>query len=102
MLIQIILTSLWIWGFYYATRVQYSLIELKFTQKEILWFVKWYGDKYLPEWIRKPLYDCPMCMASAHSLVLSLYFGIDLTILIFIPCVCGLNYIINRMFPYSE
>ena len=102
MIYQILLTSLWIWGFYYATRVQYSLIELKFTQKEILWPIKWYGDMYLPEWLRKPLYDCPMCMASAHSLLLSLFFGIDYTIILIVTMTCGLNYIISRVFPYSE
>lgn len=35
--------------------------------KNILWFVKYCGDRYLAEWILKPLYNCPRCMASIHS-----------------------------------
>lgn len=29
------------------------------------WVDKLFGN--LPEWIKKPLYDCPTCMASVHS-----------------------------------
>lgn len=102
MISQIIITGLFIWGIYYATRVKWSDIEQKFTQKEIFWFVKWYGDKWLSEWITKPLYDCPMCMASVHSVALAaLFFGFTWNLLLIIPAVCGFNYVLNRVM-YSE
>ena len=102
MIIQILITSLICFGIYNATRVKFSLIENKYTQKEILWFIKYYADQYLTEWLRKPLYDCPCCMASFWSIVTSLYFGFSIELLIIIPAVSGLNYICSRMFPYSE
>lgn len=32
------------------------------------WRLKYYGDKWLPGWICKPLYNCCTCMASLHSI----------------------------------
>ena len=91
---QILITSLWIWGFYAATR-----------EGEILGFIKYYGDKYIKnEWIIKPTYGCPICMASVHSIGLSFYyFGWNWhTIIILITGTAGLNYVINRMLPKEE
>ena len=34
----------------------------------ILWFMAYYGDKLLPYWITKPLYNCPVCMSSIWGL----------------------------------
>jgi len=104
MIAQILITALICWGIYNATRVTYSLIEQKHTKKEVLWFVKWYGDQWLPYWATNPLYNCPACMGSVWSIITSWYFGIDqLTDLIpIILAVSGLNYIIGRLFPYSE
>ena len=34
----------------------------------ILWWVRYYGDKILSPFWRKPVYDCPTCMASLHSI----------------------------------
>lgn len=101
---QIILNSFLCYGVYYATRYEYSLIEKKVTRNEILGFVKKYGDRFLPEFIRKPLYDCPMCMASVWSIVSACYFGLDYFTDIFpiILMTCGLNFIFHRLFPYSE
>jgi hypothetical protein len=101
--LQFITTGFVCYGMYYATRVKYSVIENRFTQKEIFWFVKWYGDQYLTEWLRKPLYDCPICMASFWTITTSLlFFGLDFTALLVIPAAAGMNYVLSRLFPYSE
>jgi len=104
MITIIIITALICWGFYNATRVVWSPIEQKYTKKEVLWFIKWHGDQLLPYWITKPLYNCPACMGSFWSIVTCAYFGLDVLtdILFIIPAVSGLNYIIGRLFPYSE
>jgi hypothetical protein len=104
MILQILLNSFIIWGVFYATRYEYSEIERKVTRNEILGFVKKYGDVILPLWLRKPLYDCPMCMASFWSIMSAFYFGLDKysDIVPIIFGTCGLNYIFNRLFPYSE
>ncbi len=36
--------------------------------KMALWWLRYYGDKYLPWYITKPLYDCPLCMGGLHSI----------------------------------
>ncbi len=60
-------------GFHLAVQFQYFEPKAEIESdvidgtKNILWFIKWNGDKYLPIWLRKPLYDCPRCMASLHS-----------------------------------
>ena len=104
MIHHIILNSFLCYGIHYATRYEYSLIERKVTRNEILGFIKKYGDLFLPEFIRKPLYDCPMCMASIWSIV-SAFFIWHTNLDQLIPTIfwtCGLNYIVNRLFPYSE
>ena len=34
----------------------------------ILWWVRYYGLA-LPMWIQKPLFRCPVCMASIHGII---------------------------------
>ncbi len=55
----------------------------------------WFGDVLddrIPEWLSKPLYDCPPCMASIHGTWVWLITGGELTGLpIFIISLCGLN-----------
>jgi hypothetical protein len=131
MILQILLNSFIIWGVFYATRYNYvspETLEARkkviafckehfhgqnlplwatkdlYPRNEILGFVKKYGDIFLPVWIRKPLYDCPMCMASFWSIMAAVYFGLDKysDIAPIIFGTCGLNYIFNRLFPYSE
>lgn len=101
---QIILNSFLCYGVYYATRYEYSLIEKKVTRNEFLGFVKKYGDRFLPEFIRKPLYDCPMCMASVWSIV-SAFFIWHTGFENLIPAIvwtCGLNFIIHKLSPYND
>lgn len=98
---QIILNSFICYGVFHATRYEWSLIENKVTRNEILGFVKKYGDQYLPLWIRKPLYDCPMCMGSFWSIVSAFYFGLEVMtdIVPVIFATCGLNYIFYKLMP---
>lgn len=69
----IFITSLFCFGFNYVTSYipEFDYIsgqnpkEVTPTkEKELLWFIRFYGNKYLPIYIQKPLYSCPMCMAS--------------------------------------
>lgn len=91
MITQILITSLVCFGIFKATR-----------EFMVLHFIKQYGDIHFPKWMRYPLYECTACMGSFWSLVTCLKFGISVDILLIIPAVSGLNYIIFRMFPYSE
>lgn len=104
LLTQIILNSFICYGVYFATRYEYSLIEQAVTRNEILGFIKKYGDLFLPKWIRKPLYDCPMCMASFWSIMSAFYFGLEVMtdIVPVIFATCGLNYIIQKLSPYND
>lgn len=57
---------------------------------------------YWPEWITKPLFDCPICMASIHGTlwfagILPYFFSVQMHIkfwILFMFCLCGLNTII--------
>lgn len=101
MINHILLTSLICFGVFHATRYEWSVIEGKAIRYEVLGFIKKYGDQWLPLWIRKPLYDCPMCMASFWSVVTSAYFGLEVIadIVPVILAVSGLNYIIFMILP---
>lgn len=101
---QIILNSFLCYGVFYATRYEWSVLEDKATRNEILGFIKKYGDQFLPVWIRKPLYDCPMCMASFWSII-SAWFIWYTKFDQLIPTIvwtCGLNYIIHKLSPYND
>lgn len=37
--------------------------------KMILWKVKVWSDKYLGDYLSKPVYSCPTCMASLHGII---------------------------------
>lgn len=55
LILLLVLNSLFIVGFHQTTREG----EINNWVDALLW--------KLPEWIKKPLYDCPTCMASVHS-----------------------------------
>lgn len=62
----------------------------------------WLGDVYerrLPEWINKPLWSCPQCMASVHGTWI--WFAWDGPVELWIPfclALCGLNRIVSDTF----
>ena len=78
MIETIIIISLSIFGLHYAMngeRMIFSIIP------ELLF--------WLPEFIRKPLFECVVCMASFWSLVFWLF--LDFNLIITILAVAGLN-----------
>lgn len=108
-LLYILITSAWIWG-----------IHALFQDGHILEFIAnwWYDDITPPntpelkevdrrakEFIAKPIFDCPVCMSSAHGLLwffigLPLCFHDALPIRQLIPfliCLCGFNYILVKL-----
>lgn len=54
LIIYLILNSLFIWGFFAATRKD-ELFNLE--------------DAPLPKWLAKPLYNCPFCMSSVWGVI---------------------------------
>jgi len=102
MIEQVLITSFIIWAFYALTRVKFSPIENKFTEKAPLWFIKWYGDQYLHPDIQNLIYDCGKCMAWLWTIGLSFYFGFTWSTPLIALAVCGLNYVLIRLYPYSE
>ena len=74
-LILLLLNSLLIFGFYNATKYDGweaddaagAIIVPSHSWRMILWWVRYYGIG-LPDWIKKPLFNCPLCMASIHSI----------------------------------
>ncbi len=74
----IIITSFFILGIHYC--FQFDMVsttkkgEAKPTNKEILWFIKYYLHRSLYqtrfEWLLKPTVNCPVCMSSIHGSIL--------------------------------
>ena len=66
----------------------------------ILGFVPTKLDK-LPEWLKMPLFDCPICMASVHSYVGFVYMGASIETLIMMPfyivMLAGLNWFVMNL-----
>ncbi len=54
-------------GFYVSCKYERDE-NLKPTSKMILWWVRYYGQRKLPEWLQAPLYSCLVCMSSLHSI----------------------------------
>lgn len=111
----IILISAFIFGFNYATfyvpvylQRPGEAVETLPQEKEILWFIRYYGRKYLPVYIQKPLFSCEMCMSSIWG---SLFYWTyilngnlchinSLTLIkwaVVVIAVCGLNRIIKQL-----
>jgi|LakMenEpi03Aug12_release.lakeMendotaPanAssembly.Ray.scaffolds.fasta_scaffold27346_10 hypothetical protein len=49
------------------------------------------------EYIRKPLYDCPPCMASVWGIAGWFYFAPDVNIIIYLLALCGLNGLLSAI-----
>lgn len=104
-IVLLILNSLYIFGFSNAT--YYSLERIncdgglypKVCDREILWRFSWYL-RNAPKWIKNPVFDCVVCMASIHSWPY-LLFNHELTILngatyiIYIFALSGFNKFVN-------
>lgn len=96
----LILNSLYIFGFYYATDYTEDVDKEPSNDRESLWWVKYYL-RDAPLWVQKPIFGCVICMASLHSWPYLLY-NHELTILnavtyiIYIFALSGLNAIVNE------
>jgi len=113
-LILMAFAALFIQGFNYCIQYdpftrpegRFEEIEIGAHNKEIFWFIKFYGQKLLPKVLWKPFFNCPVCMASVYG---SLFYWADIfahasivnsrTLAIwFVFCVClaGMNRIITK------
>lgn len=109
-ILLLILTSLWIFGF--RALFQEDMILERLGDK--LWGETHKSPSdlvplkkgWLPEWICKPLFQCPPCMSSIHG-TYSFFLLFDhqhLTLIdtiglwvAFCICLCGLNYLITKI-----
>ena len=97
-LVIILCNSLWVFGFWFST--QEGMIN-EWIDK-LMPAKAFPSDKEgYPEWLRKPLFSCPICMASVHSFIFPLIilaFGFDWSMLYGLPfyivMLSGLNGII--------
>lgn len=69
-----------------------------FREEMILEKVSILMDEHLPEYMNKPLWKCPLCMASVHGTAIYAIFLMPIYgIWLWVPfcvCLCGLNQII--------
>lgn len=78
----------WCWGFSFC-----------FRSDEIFGKIGDWGRKNLPEWVAKPTFDCPYCLASLHGTAFFILFlwGYPVHLwLIFIVCLTGLSALIGK------
>jgi hypothetical protein len=99
LLVYLILNALAIWGFFAATRKE-ELFNLEMAP--------------LPEWLAKPLYNCPFCMSSVWGLAGFAFFinfppfigelwGFDWWYMpIYCMQLCGINYLILLFIGSNE
>jgi len=88
-LVWLIISSFWIWGFHFC-----------FREKQIFGSTGNWLDNRLPKWICKPLFKCPMCMASIHGTAIYLLSPMayhPAYHLLFVMALCGLNDIIDGL-----
>jgi hypothetical protein len=104
LLTESLITSLFIIGLYNATSYELDKNGNP-TEKNILWFVRYYVDKFIGEPIGKPIILCPRCMASVWGVLF--YFGVfqhyNINILwcvVFISVVSALNSLIQRIIEW--
>lgn len=98
-LLLLIVTSLWcigVWNAFGPDMIFGKIGELaRGTNTESRGFKV---NKALPSWVRKPLFDCPFCMASIHGFAsCTIFHGLDWMVIPFIVCLSGLNYIVIQI-----
>jgi hypothetical protein len=55
-------------------------------------------EKVTSETFCRPLFGCPPCMASVHGSIFGLIaFGFNWTVIPFVICLCGMNFIIKNL-----
>lgn len=77
--------------------------KLATEEGNILYFLREWGEKHLSVFWQKPLYECPTCMASFHSVyfVLPCIIFLDWRIIflwpVYILCLAGVSTFIYRL-----
>lgn len=109
LLLLILISSLISTGFYAACQFEgdsaYDASDkwvkkqwTKPTDKMLLWWVRFYGGRVIPQYWTKPIYSCLTCMGSIHSLWPMWVMGQDMTLW---PIVAfgtvGVNYLIQTV-----
>ena len=89
---HILLTVFWIYG-----------VNCVFAEGFIFERVgDWIADR-VPQWVTKPLFDCPACMSSVHGTISFFIFNGDFMLWpVFCVCVCGVSYIILKFLKKNE
>lgn len=92
-LILLILSCFWCFGIFAPFQDGYILESLGNAIKRVV-----------PKVFLQPIFLCPICMASIHGATIGLiWYGIDVRVIPFIICLCGLNFIVkNILFPEYE
>jgi len=71
-----------------------------YKEKGLLWFIP-YSFNTAPWWIRKPIYECLPCMASAHSYVYWIFMDPTTKNLmvypVYILALAGMNLILDQI-----
>lgn len=88
-IIYLVITSLWIFGVYAV-----------FDSRHLLGKVGGWVMSQTSETLCRPLFRCPVCMSSVHGGLFGVvFYDFTLTVLPFIICLAGLNFIINSLLP---
>lgn len=64
----LILNAFVVYGFHAATDYKINNGRRDRDSSNILWWISYYGDQFLPYWLTKPLWNCPVCMSSIWGL----------------------------------
>lgn len=110
-ILLIIITSLFINGLHWATYYElhrvnvgkdYFRMERNPNESNVLWFLRYYPEKYFPPFIYKPLIGCIQCMSSIWG-SLFYWWTYPITIesvvqwVVFVMCVSATNMVINKL-----
>lgn len=108
LLLTILISSLASVGFYAACQFEgdeaYDMLPMehkakwnKPTDVMILWWVRYYGGRYIPPFWTKPVYSCLTCMGSLHSIAPTLIFSDWYLWPLIALGTAGVNYLIQTL-----
>lgn len=86
-LMVLAVTVFWQWGFSYAFHSDEVLGKLGDLMRK-----KW------PEWVNKPLFDCPYCLSSVHGSILFWIFLSSYPLImwpVFVVCCTGVSALVK-------
>lgn len=89
----LLIGTAWIWG-----------IKAIFTYPFIFWKQGEWLEGILKKWICKPLFRCPVCMASFHGTFIFLFSNVSIFLYpVFIIALAGISYlIVEILYPEHE